>query len=148
MQSAAAMRTEVELNRIAYDIRGSGLEVHRRIGPGCFESAYVPCLACELKKRHLAFRTKVPLTLQYDEVVVRCAYQADFIVEDSVVIEVKAIERLGRVHTRQLQTYLRLSGCPLGLILNFGANRLLDDVVRQVNNFPEGTPPHVDPREG
>lgn len=63
--------------------------------------------------------------------------------EGSVVIELKALERLAAIHTRQLQTYLRLSGCPLGLLINFGALRVLDDVVREVNNFPQGTQPHA-----
>jgi GxxExxY protein len=138
-------RTEAELNRIAYEIRGGGISIHRQLGPGCFESAYVPCLAYELTKRKLEFRTKVPLTLRYEEVVVPGAYEADFIVEGSVIVEVKAIEKLAPVHVRQLQTYLRLSGCPLGLIVNFGALRLTDGVERQVNNFPEGTSPHSDP---
>jgi len=108
----------------------------------------MPCLAYELQKSKLEFRTKVPLTLQYESVVVLGAYEADFIVEGSVIVELKALERLAPIHTRQLQTYLRLSGCPLGLILNFGAVRFLDDVVRQVNNFPHGTAPHGDPNDG
>jgi GxxExxY protein len=136
------MRTEIELNRIAYEINGSGITVHTRVGPGCFESAYVPCFACELRRRKLEFAMKVPLTLRYDEVVVEGAHQADFIVEGSVIVEIKALERLARVHSRQLQTYMRLTGCPLGLILNFGAARLADGIKRQVNNFPFGTPPY------
>ena len=139
------IRTETELNRVAFEIRGAGIAIHRRLGPGCFESAYVPCLAYELRKRQLEFRTKVPLTLVYEEVIVPGASEADFIVESSVIVEVKAIAKLAPIHVRQLQTYLRLSGCPLGLILNFGALRLTDDIKRQVNNFPEGTPPHIDP---
>ncbi len=67
------MRTEAELNRIAYEIRGGALTVHRRIGPGCFESVYVPCLAYELSKRGLAFETKVPLALCYEDVRVERA---------------------------------------------------------------------------
>ena len=93
---------------------------------------------------------KVPLTLRYDDVVVEGAYQADFIVEGCVIVEIKALEGLAAVHSRQLQTYLRLTGCPLGLILNFGAARLLDGIKRQVNNFPVGTPPYapdVTPRD-
>ena len=136
------MRTEIELNRIAYEINGSGMTVHTRVGPGCFESAYGPCFACELRRRQLEFAMKVPLTLRYDDVIVEGAYQADFIVEGSVVVEIKALERLAPVHSRQLQTYLRLTGCPLGLILNFGAARLADGIKRQVNNFPVGSPPY------
>ena len=139
------LRTEVDLNRIAQDIIGGGMNIHRRLGPGCFESAYIPCLAYELTKRKHDFRSKVPLMLCYEEVFVPGAYIADFIVEESIIIEVKAVEGIAPVHIRQLQTYLRLSGCPLGLIMNFGAVRLVDGIRRQVNNFPDGTQPHADP---
>jgi hypothetical protein len=70
--------------------------------------------------------------------------EVSFIVGGSIVLELKAIERLAPVHTRQLQTYLRLSGCPLGFVINFGALRILDDIVRQVNNFLHGTTPHAE----
>lgn len=138
-------RTETELNRVSYEIRGGAISIHRRLGPGCFESAYSPCLAYELTKRKLEFRAKVPLTLQYETVVVPGAYEADFIVEGSVIVELKAIEKVAPIHIRQLQTYLRLSGCPLGLILNFGAILMTGGIERQVNNFPTGTAPHTDP---
>jgi GxxExxY protein len=131
-----------ELNRIGYEIRGGALAVHKAIGPGCFESAYVPCLVHELAKRKLEFRTKVPLTLRYETVVVPGAYEADVIVEGSVLLEIKAVEQIAPVHLRQLQTYLRLSGCPLGFVLNFGTNRFFDGVERRVNNFPAGTTSH------
>jgi GxxExxY protein len=137
------MRTVDGLDRISYEINGGSIAIHRQLGPGCFESAYVPCLAFELHRRKLEFRTKVPLTLRYEDVVVERAYEADFIVEGSIVLEVKALERLAPIHSRQLQTYLRLSGCPLGLLLNFGAQTLTDGITRIVNNFPDGTPPHT-----
>ena len=74
--------------------------------------------------------------------VIRDAYFADVIVAGSILLEIKALERIAAVHSRQLQTYLRLSGCPLGFILNFGAARFLDGVARRVNNFPAGTTAH------
>ena len=141
------MPSEEELNRIAYEIRGAGLAIHRALGPGCFESAYVPCLAHELGKRHLEFKMKVPLTLRYETVVVPRAYEADCIVCGCVLVECKAVEALVPIHSRQIQTYLRLSGCPLGLILNFGALRFLEGVVRQVNNFPRGTAPYSEEKK-
>jgi GxxExxY protein len=137
------MRSEEELNRIAYEIRGAGLAVHRAIGPGCFESAYVPCLAHELRKRGLECELEVPLTLRYESLMIPYAYKADCIVCGCVLLECKAIEALAAIHKRQMQTYLRLSGCPLGLILNFGALRFFEGVVRQVNNFPSGTAPYA-----
>lgn len=136
------MQTEAELNRISYEIIGGGIDIHTALGPGCFESAYDPCVAYELTRRKLRFDRKVKLTLRYGDIIVKGAYEADFIVEGCVVVELKAIERVAPVHVRQLQTYLRLTGCPLGLILNFGALKLVDGVERQVNNFPYGTAPY------
>jgi GxxExxY protein len=132
------LATEAELNRISELIIGAAVAVHRRIGPGCLESAYSPCLAIELHKRGLEFRTKVPLALVYDELVNPRAYELDFEVGGLVVIEVKALAVVGHRERRQLQTYLELGGYPLGLLLNFGATRLVDGIKRVVNNFPHG----------
>ena len=136
------MRTAEELNRIAYEIRGARLAIHKAVGPGCLESAYVPCLAHELRARTLDFARQVPLTLRYADMVIPGAYIADFIVAGSILLEIKALDRIAAVHSRQLQTHLRLSGCPLGFILNFGAARFLDGVERRVNNLPAGTTAH------
>jgi GxxExxY protein len=133
------MATEAEINRISELIIGGAVAVHRRVGPGCLESAYSPCLAVELHKRGLEFRTKVALTLEYDELVIPRAYEADFDVEGLVIVEVKAIAVIGHRERRQLQTYLGMCGYPLGLLLNFGAVRLVDGIKRVVNNFPHGT---------
>ena len=133
------MATEAELNRISELIIGAAVTVHRRIGPGCLESAYSPCLAVEFHKRGLDFRTKVPLALEYDELVIPRAYELDFTVGGLVVVEVKALAVVGHRERRQLQTYLELGGYPLGLLLNFGAIRLVDGIKRVVNNFPHGT---------
>ncbi|MGH9410279.1 MAG: GxxExxY protein [Vicinamibacterales bacterium] len=137
------MRTESELNRVSRQIIGGAIAIHRAFGPGCFESAYARCLAYELAKRQLTFEDNVKLTLRYETIVVTGAYVADFIVEGGIVVELKAIEAVAPIHIRQLQTYLRLTGCPLGLILNFGALTLTDGIARQVNNFPIGTTPYA-----
>ena len=133
------MPTAAELNRIAEEIIGGGIAVHRAVGPGCFESAYAPCLEYELRKRGLKFAAKVPVTIQYESLVIPRAYEADFIVEASVVVELKATSSLGPVDARQLLTYLRFTGCPLGLLMNFGAPTMLAGIKRLVNNFPDGT---------
>ena len=135
------MRTEAGLNRIASEIIAGGIAVHTKIGPGCFESAYVPCLAYELHRRGLALQTRVPVAIQYETISVPKAYEVDFLVEDSVVVELKATSANTPVDARQLLTYLRFTGCPLGLLLNFGLAKLVDGIKRVVNNFPEGTPP-------
>lgn len=116
------------------------MAVHRAIGPGCFESAYTPCVAYEFRKRGLTFTAKVPITIQYESLIIPRAYEADFVVEDSIVVELKATSALGPVDARQLLTYLRFTGCPLGLLMNFGAAAMRDGIKRIVNNFPDGTP--------
>jgi GxxExxY protein len=131
--------SEQDLNRVASEIIGAGIAIHRQFGPGCFESVYVPCLAYELEKRSLRFISKVALPLRYYDLFIPRAYEADFVVEREIVIEVKALEVIAAVHLRQLRTYLRLTGCPLGLLMNFGASTMRDGVKRVVNNFPLGT---------
>jgi len=144
------MRTEIELNRIAGEIIGGGIAVHQAVGPGCFESAYTPCLAYELHKRGLDFTAKVPITIQYEGLIIPRAYEADFIVEGSIVLELKATSTLGPVDARQLITYLRFTGCPVGLLMNFGAATMLDGIKRIVNNFPDGSAaaPHAETTMG
>lgn len=133
--------TEKELNDIAYEIIGAGIEVHRRIGPGCLESAYSPCFALELTRRKLDFRREVALTLRYDALIIPRAYIADYIIMGCVVGELKAQALVTARDKRQVKTYLDITGCPLGLVLNFGAMVFADDVRRVVNNFPNGTKP-------
>jgi GxxExxY protein len=135
------MATAAELDRIAHEIVGSGIAVHSKVGSGCFESTYSPCFGCELRKRGLAYQTKVAIALQYEDITIRRAYEADFIVEGCVVLELKAIAAIGRLEERQLLTYLKVGGFPLGYILNFGAPKLIDGIMRRVNNFPHGTAP-------
>jgi len=112
--------TEQEINRIAREIVPGAIALHKAFGPGCFESTYSPCLAYEMRKRGLQFEANVELDLHYEELWVPRAYVADFIVEGVVVIEVKALQTISPVHLRQVRTYLTLTGCPLGLLMNFG----------------------------
>ena len=133
------MATEQEINRIAYEIIGGGIAIHTRFGPGCFESAYSPCLGYEMRKRGLHFQEQVELELRYESLVIPRAYVVDFIVECLIVVEVKALQTIAGVHLRQVKTYLTLTGCPLGLLMNFGAETMKAGVHRVVNNFPEGT---------
>jgi GxxExxY protein len=135
------MRTEAELNQIAGEIIAGGIAIHQAIGPGCFESAYAPCLAYEFHRRRLRYQMKVPISIHYEGLIVPRAYEADFIVSDDVVVELKATSANTAVDARQLLTYLRFTGCPLGLLMNFGALTLLEGIKRIVNNFPEGSSP-------
>ena len=130
---------EEQIDAITFQIRGAAITLHRRIGPGCFERAYAPCFAYELHKRGIEFQREVPITLLYDDLVIPEAYEADFIVAGLVVVELKVASIVTAADSAQLRTYLKLTGCPVGLLLNFGATLMKDGIVRQVNNFPHGT---------
>lgn len=135
------MADEATLNGITHTLIGCCITVHRRVGPGCFESAYAPCLAHELRRQGLRFDTDVSMDLIYEDLLIPRIYRIDFIVEDTIVLELKALEQTGRIHSRQVLTYLKLTGLALGFLLNFGAKTMTDGVERIVNNFPHGTEP-------
>jgi GxxExxY protein len=127
------------LNALTDTIIGAAIDVHTALGPGLLESAYEACLYHELAKRGLKVERQKPLPLVYGEVRLECAYRMDLVVEDSVVIEVKSVARLGRVHEAQMISYLKISGLHVGLVLNFNVKNLIHDygVMRKVNDFPE-----------
>lgn len=110
---------DAKTDRIARTVIDSGFKVHKTLGPGLLESAYEHCLAYELMQRGLAVRRQVPLPIIYEGARLDAGYQLDLLVEDSIVLEIKAIEALTRLHEAQMLTYLRLSGLRLGLLMNF-----------------------------
>lgn len=113
-------------------IIGAAIEVHRELGPGVLESAYAACLAREFELRGLRFRREVVLPVEYKGVRIDCGYRLDFVVEEKVVLEVKAVERVLPVHEAQLLTYLRLSGYRIGLLINFNCTVLKNGITRRV----------------
>jgi len=113
-------------------ILGSAIEVHRHLGPGLLESAYLRCLAHELLLREVPVAMEVGLDLAYKGLVVPASYRIDLLVADRVVVEVKAVDTLLPVHEAQLLTYMRLSGRKTGLLLNFKVRLLKDGIVRRV----------------
>jgi GxxExxY protein len=119
--------------RITEAIIGAAMEVHRVLGPGLLESAYQACLEYELFQRDIKFARQVPVPVLYRAVKVECGYRLDFLVENAVVVEIKSVECLARVHTAQMITYLKLTGCRVGLIINFNMS-LLKDGVRHVDH--------------
>ena len=140
MLSGWSMPTlEEQIDALTFQIRGAAITVHRRIGPGCLERAYAPCFAYELQRRGLEFTREVPITLLYDDLAIQNAYAPDFIVGGVVVVELKVASMITATDTAQLRTYVRLTGCPVGLLLNFGAALMKNGIVRQVNNFPHGS---------
>jgi len=118
----------------------AAIAVHRALGPGLLESAYQACLAYEFDKRRLAFEREKALPLEYGDVKLDCGYRLDFLVAGGLIVEVKAVDEILPIHRAQLLSYLRMSGCKLGLLINFNVQRLLDGVCRMVNRFPEPAP--------
>lgn len=114
------------------EIIGAAIDVHRELGPGLLESAYEVCLAFELERRGVSFRRQVDLPVTYKGVQLSQSYRIDFLVAERVVVELKCVEAVLPVHEAQLLTYLRLSGLPVGLILNFNVPRLKDGIHRFV----------------
>ena len=124
------------LNQITSTINAAAIQIHRVLGPGLFENAYLACLCYELRSAALRVQVQKPIPLVYRGVSIDCAYRADLVVADSVLVEVKALETLAGIHSQQLYTYLRLGGYPVGLLLNFGAPTMKAGIKRVVNNFP------------
>ena len=131
------MTEKEKLNQITESIIGAAIEVHRGLGPGLLESAYEACLVFELAQRGLKVEQQKPLPVVYREVKLDCGYRLDLLVEGEVIVEVKAIDRLAPIHQAQLLSYLKLSGCRVGLLINFNVKVLKDGIRRMVNNFPD-----------
>jgi GxxExxY protein len=113
----------------------SAYRIHTALGPGLLESAYESCLAYDLVERGLSVRTQVPIPLVYKGLRVHSAYRADLIVEDGVIIEVKAVTNMLSLFDAQLLSYLKLTGLRVGLLINFHSVHLKDGIKRKVNNF-------------
>ena len=138
-----------ELNGLSEAILGAAISVHRELGPGLLESVYETCLAHELTERRLLFQRQISMPVLYGGVRIEGGYRIDFLVAERVVIEVKAVQTVLPIHRAQLLTYLRLSECPLGLLLNFNVPVLKDGITRLVNGFPdlcETSAPSASPR--
>ena len=132
--------TEAErLNRVTETIIASAIAVHKALGPGLLESAYEACLAFELAERGLKVEQQKPLPVVYRAVKLDCGYRIDLLVEDSVVVEVKAVDFLMPVHHAQLLSYLRLSDRRVGLLINFNVKVVKDGISRVVNKFPHAS---------
>ena len=124
--------TENELSKIVFE---AGLKIHRILGAGLFESAYEECLYYELKKSNLKVEKQKPLPLVYKEVKLDVGYRIDIIIEDKFIVEIKAVETLNEVHLAQLLTYLKLTDCKLGLLINFNVKLLKNGVQRVINGI-------------
>ncbi len=122
-------------NDIAREIVDAAYHVHTRLGPGLLESVYEAVLAYELRKRGLSVTTQQPIPVQYESVRLDVGFRLDLLVEDKVIVELKSVEKMSKVHKKQLLTYLRLADKRLGLLINFGENLIKDGIHRIVNNL-------------
>jgi len=120
-------------NRVTSAIIGSAIKVHRATGPGLLESTYYPCLVFEVRQSGLAVVTQWPIPLVYRGIHLEAGYRADMLVEDRVLVELKAVESLLPIHTAQMLTYLKLSRKPVGLLINFNMSVLKNGVKRILN---------------
>lgn len=127
------MLVDTPFNALTRDIIGAAIEVHRELGPGLLESTYTRCLQFELAERHLQFVTERAVPIVYKGRPLDANYRIDLIVEGVVVVEVKSVEVLLRVHQSQVLTYMSLTGCPAGLVINFNVARLVDGVKRLID---------------
>jgi GxxExxY protein len=122
-----------EVNELTEKIIGAAMEVHRVMGPGLLESAYEECLCYELSRLGIEFKRQVQMPVPYKGLKLDCGYRLDLLVEDSVIVELKAVDHFLPVHSAQLLTYLKLSGRKVGLLMNFNEPVLKDGLKRLVN---------------
>ena len=126
------LQHEMRDNDLTYRIIGLAMRVHRTLGPGLPESVYQRCLCHELRKSDIPFAAQVHLPIHYDGVEIESGYRADIIVQNEVILELKSGEQLSPLHDAQMLTYLRLSLCQIGLLINFNTQSLIDGIHRRV----------------
>ena len=132
-------KNDIDINKITESIIGAAIEVHRHLGPGLLEAAYEECLCRELSLRGVPFKRQVPLPVIYKGMSLDCSYRLDLLVDERVVVEIKAIEALLPIHDDQLLTYLKLGGWKIGLLINFNVPLLKDGIHRLAYGLEENT---------
>ena len=125
------------VNVLTREIIGAAIEVHRNLGPGLLESAYVKCLTHELCLKRIPFKREWPLPVIYKGIRLDCTYRLDLLVGDAVVVEIKSVEALTPIHEAQLLTYLKLGGWKVGLLINFNVEVLRAGILRRVLKLEE-----------
>jgi GxxExxY protein len=129
----------IDLNRVnplTEAAIGAAIKVHRALGPGLLESVYLACLVFELRRSGLSVKANVPLPVEYDEVRISIGFRLDIVVEDYVILELKSVKKLAAIHDAQVLTYLKLSGYPVGLLMNFNVTLLKTGLKRLLNPQP------------
>ena len=125
----------MDIEEIASKIVNAAIKVHTFLGPGLLESAYQKCIEYELKKDGLRVECEVVLPIVYEKIKIDAGYRIDMIVEGSVIVEHKTVEKLMPIHAAQLLTYLKMKNCKLGFLLNWNVPRMKDGIKRMVNNL-------------
>ena len=124
----------MDVNEISKNVIGAAIDVHRVLGPGLLESAYEACLCHELELRNIKFTRQADIPVKYKGVNLECGYRIDLLVEDKIVVELKSVEKLMPIHDAQLLSYLKLTGCTVGLLINFNVLVLKQGISRKVLN--------------
>lgn len=122
----------IQFDGLSKRIIGCAIEVHRELGPGLLESAYGQCLAHELRLQHLAFEIQKPMPVEYKGLLLDCGYRLDFLVEDQIIVELKAVAVIEPIHEAQILTYMKLARVKRGLLINFNVPLLKDGIRRFV----------------
>ena len=126
--------TENEIGKVIVD---SAVSLHKELGPGLLESVYEVVMAYELQQRGLRVTRQVPVSIRYKGMTFDAAFRADLVVENKVIVELKSVEQISEAHKKQVQTYLRLTGCKLGFLLNFGEALMKRGITRVVNGLKD-----------
>ena len=124
--------SENELSRIVVDV---AFKIHTTLGPGLLESVYQAVMIHELQRRDLSVEHEVPIPVSWEGLQLEVGFRADIIVEQKLILELKSVETVAPVHPKQVRTYLRLTGCKLGLLINFNVNLIKDGITRVVNGL-------------
>lgn len=130
MEKPGIRQINLGINEVTRSIIGAAIAVHRELGAGLLESVYEECMAYELTQRGMQFERQKPIPVIYRGIPFECGFRVDFLVASQVVVELKAVERVLPVHMAQTLTYLKLTGCKLGLILNFNVEQMVKGVKR------------------
>jgi len=126
-----------KLNSLSGKIIDAAIKVHKALGPGLVESCYEACLAFELMQQGLKVERQKPLPVIYREIKLDCGYRLDLFIDNLIIVEIKSVEKIVPIHKAQLLSYLKLTHCKLGLLINFNVELLKDGLVRVVNDFPD-----------
>ena len=121
--------TQKIINDLAYKVVGCAIEVHSELGPGLLESVYEKCLCYELKQKNITFKNQVDIAIKYKQTNIKSNLRLDILIEDLIIVELKAIEKLFPIHQAQLLTYLKLTGVPKGLLINFNTKNISKELI-------------------